>query len=99
LTLRVDWFTPGQLQAQILNVTDPNAAGSSLLARPKALSPAAGHRPSCWVLVENGPKMLDPNGGRVQLALGHGGRQGPKLLGHGGRQGPKLLGPGDAGPN
>jgi hypothetical protein len=63
------------------------------------LSPAAGHRPSCWVLVENGPKMLDPNGGRVQLALGHGGRQGPKLLGHGGRQGPKLLGPGGAGPN
>jgi hypothetical protein len=31
---------------------------------------------------------LGPNGGRVQLALGHGGRQGPKLLG-----------PGGAGPN
>jgi hypothetical protein len=83
LTPQVDWFTPSQLQAQFLNVTDPNAAGSSLLARPKALSPAAGHGPSCSVLVENGPKMLGPSGGRVQLALGHGGRQGPKLLGPG----------------
>jgi len=48
-----------------LNITDPpNVVGLGLLAGPKALGPAAGHGPSCWVLVKV----------RLNYGLGHGGR-------------------------
>jgi len=61
LTRRVDWFSSGQLQGQILNVTGPpHSVGSGVLTRPKALGLAAGH----------GPKMLGPGGGRTQLGVG-----------------------------
>jgi hypothetical protein len=57
LIKRVYWFTPGQLQAQILNAIDPpNAAGPSI---PKLLG--LGEREAS--------KMLDPSGSRAQLSV------------------------------
>jgi hypothetical protein len=59
LTRQVDWFTPGQLQAQILNKRNsPNAVRPGLLAGPKALDSVMGMAQAVGSWLTKGPKML-----------------------------------------